>query len=95
MKDLRLIQNGKGFCVFMDSSTVTFIPLSDVHELHFHLKMSTSRTFSPVMQPKFSSAQKMGIFRKRDTRGAESAVKDEVWKGRLPWSLAILSEDSA
>ena len=28
-------------------------------------------------------------------RGAESAVRDEVWRGSLPWSLAILSEDSA
>lgn len=41
------------------------------------------------------AAQKMVISRKRDTRGAESAVKDKVWRGSLPWSLAILSEDSA
>ncbi len=47
----------------MDSSTVTFIPLSDVHEMNYNLKMSTSRNLLPVMQPKFSSAQKMEIYK--------------------------------
>lgn len=35
------------------------------------------------MQPVFSSAQKMEIFTKRDTQGAESAVKDKSVEGEF------------
>lgn len=35
------------------------------------------------MQPMFSSAQKMEIFTKRDTQGAESAVKDKKCGGGI------------
>lgn len=74
---------------FMTPSSVTFMPSGAILQSETFYKQ---KQILQVMQsPSLNQPRRW----KSLERGAESAVRDEVWRGSLPWSLAILSEDSA